>query len=259
MELVPLLQQFGLTEKQARIYLALLKLGTANVSVIATQAQIKRPTAYVLIDEMLSGGFVTESKTARDRLFSPIAPEVLKNRLRDQAQQFEQALPMLASMTQAQAGRPQVVVQEGKEAIIRAYYDALSSEQEICFMSDVDTLGEGFSDFIAQFNQRIVSEGRQVREVVSNTFAGRKYAREALADAPARQTRILDEIVANDTAIYGDTLLIVSFKENNYFLVKITNPQVAASFRTIFEQLWRSSKTVRPGKVVVELKGPPQD
>ncbi len=246
MELLSLLQQVGLTEKQAKIYLALLKLGTANVSTIATTAQIKRPTAYVLLDEMLAGGFVTESKTARDRLFSPIAPEVLKNRLEAQTQQFELALPTLTSMTQTQAGRPQVEVQQGKEAITQAYYDALASGQEICFMSDVDTLGEGFSDFIVQFNRRIVSEGRQVRELVSNTFAGRKYAREALLDAPARQTRVLDQAIVNDNVIYGDTLLIVSFKESNYFLVKITNTQVATSFRILFEQLWRSSKSVRP-------------
>ena len=40
------LRQFGLDEKKASIYLALLELGQAKAKEIAAKAQILRPTAY---------------------------------------------------------------------------------------------------------------------------------------------------------------------------------------------------------------------
>jgi sugar-specific transcriptional regulator TrmB len=248
MPLETLLVELGLSEKKAKLYLALLQLGTANVALIAEKAQVKRPTAYVLLEEMLTEQLVTELATARDRYFSPLKPELLRERLVTKLNQLETALPQLNNLISHQAGRPQVEVREGKAAIIEEYYLALNSGEEVCFITDIDTLSSDFTDFLHEYNSQVKKQQKQVRELVSNTFVGRKYVREAKADAPYRQTRVLHRTVANDNVIYGDTLLIVSFKENNYFLVKITNPQIALTYKTNFEQLWTTSSAVRTSK-----------
>lgn len=100
------------------------------------------------------------------------------------------------------------------------------------------SISHPYGPFLTEFNQRLKREGKLCRELVGNTLAGRRYVREATADAPRRQTRLLAEPIANDTAIVGDTVLIVSFKANNYFVVRIQNTQIAASYRSLFEQLW---------------------
>ena len=51
-----LLKQLELLDfppKQARTYLAILMLGTANITTIAKTAELKRPTTYLMIEELM--------------------------------------------------------------------------------------------------------------------------------------------------------------------------------------------------------------
>lgn len=57
-----ILQELGLTEIEAKIYLASLELGTDTVLKIAKKAEVKRPTAYIALDSLFSKGFVSKSK-----------------------------------------------------------------------------------------------------------------------------------------------------------------------------------------------------
>ena len=42
----------GLNEKQAKVYLALLQLGQAGVTAVAEKAGTKRPTTYLILEEL---------------------------------------------------------------------------------------------------------------------------------------------------------------------------------------------------------------
>lgn len=44
MNIAPILQSIGLTEKEAKVYAAILELGTATILKISQKAELKRPT-----------------------------------------------------------------------------------------------------------------------------------------------------------------------------------------------------------------------
>ena len=46
------LQNYGLSEKEARVYLTVLELGTSIASTIARRAEVNRVTVYGMFDEM---------------------------------------------------------------------------------------------------------------------------------------------------------------------------------------------------------------
>ncbi|MBI5733705.1 MAG: hypothetical protein HY973_02045 [Candidatus Kerfeldbacteria bacterium] len=46
------LQQFGLTEKESALYLAALELGSAFISDLARKSQLKRPTTYLVVNQL---------------------------------------------------------------------------------------------------------------------------------------------------------------------------------------------------------------
>ena len=48
---ISILQDIGFSEKEAKIYLAILELNEALPSAIARRANIKRPTTYVILDQ----------------------------------------------------------------------------------------------------------------------------------------------------------------------------------------------------------------
>lgn len=68
-KLLETLVSFGLTEKEASIYLALYKLGEATAYQIAKESGLKRPTVYVLMEELRKRGLVLVIPHAKKQLF----------------------------------------------------------------------------------------------------------------------------------------------------------------------------------------------
>ena len=59
METIDVLERVGLKGKEASVYLALLELGTASVESIAKKAGTKRPTTYLVLDDLQNRGLVS--------------------------------------------------------------------------------------------------------------------------------------------------------------------------------------------------------
>jgi sugar-specific transcriptional regulator TrmB len=51
--MITTLQQYGFTEKEAKVYLACLQLGSAPGSTIARYASEKRVTVYTILKELV--------------------------------------------------------------------------------------------------------------------------------------------------------------------------------------------------------------
>ena len=60
---VSLLQQVGLSPKEAKIYEILLKLGKVPVNKIVPEAGFKRSTTYSVLDELVSKGLVEKDES----------------------------------------------------------------------------------------------------------------------------------------------------------------------------------------------------
>jgi predicted transcriptional regulator len=92
------LQHLGLTEKEARVYVALLKFTEAPAGEIADEAGIKRPTTYVVLEDLRKKGLVIKLPHAKRTLFQAKTPDEFYNQSISNINQFEKVLPRLRSM-----------------------------------------------------------------------------------------------------------------------------------------------------------------
>ena len=77
------LEQYGLSGKEAKVYVAALELGSAPASTIARRTNIKRVTVYTVLKELESKG-VCQSITRNDvKYFSVSKPEFLAQELEE--------------------------------------------------------------------------------------------------------------------------------------------------------------------------------
>ncbi|MEK7566640.1 MAG: helix-turn-helix domain-containing protein, partial [Patescibacteria group bacterium] len=79
------LQEFGLSEKEARVYLAALELGKATADELAKQAKVNRSTTYVQIESLKQKGLVSSYDEGKKTYFAPESPEYLKRLFEKQA------------------------------------------------------------------------------------------------------------------------------------------------------------------------------
>jgi len=68
-DLIHTLEDIGLTEKEAIVYLALLSLETATAYQIAEHCEVKKPTVYVILEDLRKKGLVLKVPHAKKALF----------------------------------------------------------------------------------------------------------------------------------------------------------------------------------------------
>ena len=87
------LQNLGLSEKEAKIYLASLELGPETVQNIAKKAGINRPTTYLQIESLKEKGLISEFQRGKKTFYAPESP----NRLLSMLGTFEKELDFKTS------------------------------------------------------------------------------------------------------------------------------------------------------------------
>ncbi len=120
-----ILQKTGLTEKQARVYLACLELGCSKATDIARQADLKRTTTYGILDELLNQGLISSSQKGRLKFFEAQDPKTILNIMESNRREVESIMPDLENIFATLSLRPRVQFFEGSEGIKRILENTL--------------------------------------------------------------------------------------------------------------------------------------
>ena len=73
-DLIEQLKNLNLTDKEARVYLSLLELGPSTPYKIAKRARLKRPTAYVIAEELVEKGLIIQVTGEKNKLYLARSP-----------------------------------------------------------------------------------------------------------------------------------------------------------------------------------------
>lgn len=92
------LQTFGLTPRQAEIYLALRKHGQLPVLELARRTGIPRVSVYAVVDELARLGIVSQITKNKRKIVEAHAPRMLLAMLEKKLLLFQGAIPLLESL-----------------------------------------------------------------------------------------------------------------------------------------------------------------
>lgn len=85
------LERIGLTEKEARVYLAALELGSAPVKSVAQKAELSRPATHIILESLTKRGLASAVREGEQTVYSSEHPKQLGLILRkEQARLDEQ-------------------------------------------------------------------------------------------------------------------------------------------------------------------------
>src|SRR3989338_6412357 len=87
--LVKILEDLGLSEKEAKVYLASLELGESAPAEIAKHAGINRDTTYVIAEKLVKDGLMSQLEKDKKTYFMAENPEQLLRLLRKQEQDIK--------------------------------------------------------------------------------------------------------------------------------------------------------------------------
>ena len=76
-DLIKILKELNLSEKESSVYLSLLELGQSNVTRLANKANINRVTTYHILRSLISKGLVSSIEKDNIQNFMAIEPKRL--------------------------------------------------------------------------------------------------------------------------------------------------------------------------------------
>lgn len=255
MNLQTIIESVGLNEKEAKVYLASLCLGLDTAANIARKSSLKRTTVYFVLNELVRKGLASIRQTGATTLFSVLDPEKLANRFREQEKKFDEALPELKKIKQADAGRPKIEVFEGKNGVKNVYSEVkkyLSKPGGVLAYGSLRHLSGGeYRDLLEEYAVLLKDKRNFVKELLENGEEVDNYIEEISADKNSNhEIRFLPRgysYFGNDNVIYGNKLAIFSFQKE-LFVVVIESKNIADSYRNLFMLAWKSAKSRKSTK-----------
>ena len=129
-DFIKTLVEYGLSDKEAKIYVALLELELATVSEIAKQSGINRSSTYVVLEMLKKKGLTGVSNDKKTRRYVAASPDILLRSAREVAdkqsnikKKVESIVPELKALYKGTKHKPVLKMFEGKEATEYAYKD----------------------------------------------------------------------------------------------------------------------------------------
>ncbi len=242
MEILDVLKQIGLNEKEAKVYLALLELGTADVADIAKKAGIKRPTGYLVLEDLKNKGMVSQVP-AKVNLFTAESPEKLVGDMYKKQELYKRFLPNMLALYNAKAFKPQVLLFEGREGVAEVY-DKIFSSPEILFFSTIRDVFAMFPEMPKTLMKRVESKQSKIRELLTQTPADLEYVT-WVKQGDYYQSRFAPKNFPEfltDSAIFGNSVAFFSFKPQ-VFAVQIDSREISQSLRVLFDMAWMAGES----------------
>lgn len=236
------LKKAGLDEKQAKIYLSCLELGLSRVPEIAKTAEVKRTTAYGILDELAKMGLVSVSKKGRAESYRAQNPEALVEMLETNRQEVASILPNLSEMYVTHHVRPRMEFFEGAAGVRRIFEDTLKckSKKILQVVRVKDFAAVVGAEYSAEYIRRRAGRGIAAHALHPNEDDVRDetYGRED--EKLKRFVRYLppDIFHAAMIMIYDYKVAMVSTKEENFGFI-IESKEFSNTLRAYFEYLWK--------------------
>jgi len=240
------LQEIGLNEKEAKVYLASLELGQSVVQEIAKKAELNRATAYFIIENLTKRGLMSSFYQGKKQFFIAADPDKLidiasqeKQRIEKREGILKKLLPQLQSINNKITDKPVVKYYEGKEGLLTMSEELIKNiSSDIRMVYSVDAVNAVFTE-----KERKSARERRLNKNIKTKviYTYKEGSLESTSDGERRKIP-LDKFPLNcDIAVYEDFVRIAALGKRLVGIV-IKDKEIADSFRSIFDLAWESAE-----------------
>lgn len=232
--------KFGLSEKEAKVYLSLMEMGPSSVTDISKKTKITRTNSYHILNALITKGLVSSYEEKAKMVFIAESPERLITMLEEQLNEMEKNIqhakknmPEFKALYSNPTGRLKVKFFEGVEGIISAYEDTLTARSTILGYASVEHQHSFMPGYFPEYYERRMRRGISVKAILA--YTKESFRIKDLDRSHIRVSKIipLKFQISPEINIYDDKVAIMSLKEK--FGAIIESKDVADAFKKLFE------------------------
>lgn len=234
------LQELGFSEKEASIYLSLLKSGPTTALKLATETDIKRSTVYLILGSLQKKGLVEIESHGWKDLFAAVNPSQFEAMLEGKQRKFSEILPELLGLYKLRGNKQSIKRYEGIDGVKTAYENILrEAKMGDPYYAIADQLNwfklddKWFEAFLERKSRRTLDS----RVILKDSKIAQRYK------MMARVWKLELKIVDRPLDLIGDIVVTPQYLLLHNFAPPITaavieHPDIIQNYMNIFRFIW---------------------
>ncbi|MDO8516533.1 MAG: helix-turn-helix domain-containing protein [Nanoarchaeota archaeon] len=239
-----ILEELGLSETEARVYLALIDTGSSLAGPIIKKTGLHRGTTYQILQRLKEKGLVSSIIQGKKQYFQPVNPERLMDILKQRQEKLEEILPNLKAKLKASEEKQEVTVYSGVKGI-RSLMDKI--------LEDLNPEGKYYDFGVSGLFKEIMKEYWDIWQKKKRKYKIKSYVI-FNEEVKKKNPQLLKDYYGEarfhpkeyssitDTIIYKDFVILFIWTAKPPIAVVIKNKGNADSYKNQFKLMWKYSK-----------------
>ncbi|TKJ17925.1 hypothetical protein CEE44_05405 [Candidatus Woesearchaeota archaeon B3_Woes] len=224
-----ILKSVGLGDKEIKVYLANLQLGSSLVQNIANFAKLNRTSTYDLLKSLEKKGFVSYTIRSGKKFYQATTPNKLIDMLKEKEVLMKKILPELNSLSESVGKRPNVEVYTGIDGLKSIFEDILKNSKSFDVMVSKRHIFRLFEYYFPNFinrrkknkiKARIISDSQPVDKTVPY--------------------KLIKKDIKTATWLYNGKIAMISLEKEEPIGILIDEKNFYETQKFMFDSLWES-------------------
>jgi len=246
METKELLSEIGLTERESKVYLALLEIGSTTTGPLVKKSGIPNSKIYEILESLQNNGLVSWIIKGKIKHFQASEPRKILTLFKEKEKRISELIPVLEAKQLLAKEKQSVELFEGAKAIFAfltdLIEDAKEGEKYYSF-----SLGKEHEDKKIELFYRKFGDKREEKSVDVKIIANNE-TKSVFKKVYADRVLFLKKIVRftnfnfpQGITIFRDHIITINWTENP-IAIQVQSKSMAEQYKKFFEELWAKAK-----------------
>jgi len=240
-EIIEVLEQFGLNEKDRIVYFSLLKFDEATLTPLSKSVNFPITTIQSVLDRLVKRGLADVTTRKSRHVYKANDPVILKKIVERQMQDLSNILPFLKKLKAEEKRSPKIRVYY-KERVADIFHEALKSRDRIVYeivsaKYFQEVIGEKF-----HFTRRRVKNGVRLKSLRVEDTEIKKYNK-TIHEREIREAKFLpSELNFHASIMFWDNTVAFFSTKQEGIAWTVESSAIFEMIKQIFELLWSVSR-----------------
>jgi len=232
------IRKTGLTENEAKVYIALLEFGPNPAGAVSRKSGLHRRVVYDTTEMLIKKGLIGYIQKNNKKLFQASNPNRILELIKEKEESIKDILPEMLGFYNKTREKEETNFYKGKNGLKTVFEDQIEEGKEILILGASPLAYEIMEFYFHWFDKkRIVNK-------IKTKIIFNKDKQEKVRKIPLSEVRYLPEKYSSPLAvnIYGDKVAIILWSKENPFAIVIKQKDIADGYKKYFELMWKIAK-----------------
>lgn len=230
---------YGLSEKEVRLYLLCLKAGETTANRLIELSGLARGTAYDILGRLKSRGLISSFVRVKTTYFQANDPNILIKALEEKKTNIQRIIPKLKKIHKLLSKKLIIEVFEGIVGVRKILDDILDNCKEVIIMGNEKYARELMAHHPENFRVRRLEKKIKIKNLLEESETAR-----ILKDDRYSKVKHLQQLKdSKEVLIIYNNVTVHIIMEEPITTIKIISKEYTGTQKLMFDNLWRIAKS----------------